>query len=50
MTWQPIVLFGFAGFLGAGAFAMWKNSKLVAIILGVVAAVAGVGGVLWLVG
>lgn len=50
MTWQPIVLFGFAGFLGAGAFSTWKNSKVAAVILAVVAIGCAVGGVLWLTG
>ena len=47
MTWQPIVLFGFAGLLVGGVISSWKNSKLFAGILAVLAVALAVGGVLW---
>jgi hypothetical protein len=50
MTWQPIVLLGFAGLLLGGVFATWKDSRVLAAVLAVLAAALAVGGVLWVLG
>jgi hypothetical protein len=45
-----IVLFALAGFLGGGAYALVKNgsSKVMAGVVGALALLAAVAGVLWL--
>jgi hypothetical protein len=45
-----IALFALAGFLGGGAYTLVKNgsSKIAAGIVGALAVLAAVGGVLWL--
>jgi len=45
-----IALFALAGFLGGGAYALVKSgsSKIAAGVVGALAALAAVGGVLWL--
>ena len=47
---MPIVLFGIAGLLVGGLLQLRMNgaSKLTLIIMGVLAALAAAGGVLWL--
>ena len=47
MTWQPIVLFAFAGLLFGGVLSTWKNSKIFAGILALLTLGLAVGGVLW---
>ncbi|CAM3167224.1 hypothetical protein [Stackebrandtia soli] len=44
----PIVLMGAAGLLVGGSFSMYKqDSKRAAIVLGVLAAIALAGAILW---
>ncbi|MFI5714577.1 hypothetical protein [Nocardia sp. NPDC051750] len=43
-----VLMFTLAGFLIGGAYTTWKNSRPLAISLGVCAALAVVGAVLWL--
>ena len=50
MTWQPIVLIGFGGFLIGGVAAAWKSSRVVAGVLALFALLLIAGGVLWIVG
>lgn len=50
MKWLPIVLIGLAGFLAGGVGALWKTSRAGAMVLGVFALGALVGGILWLIG
>ncbi len=51
MTWQPIVLFGFAGLLAGGVISAWRNdAKVLSVVLGVIAAAMLTGGVLWVLG
>lgn len=49
MNWLPVLLLGLGGFLIGGVAAFWKQSRPVAVLLGVFAAGCIVGGVLWLV-
>lgn len=44
----PLLLLALAGFFVGGVYAMWKTAKVFAIVLGVLAVVAAVGGILWL--
>ncbi len=50
MTWQPILLFGFAGLLLGGVFSVWKSSRVFASVLAVLCVALAVGGVLWVLG
>ena len=50
MTWQPLLLFAFAGLLVGGVLATWKDSRVLAAVLAVLAVGLTVGGVLWVVG
>ncbi|MEU1985017.1 hypothetical protein [Nocardia sp. NPDC019395] len=43
-----VLLFTLAGFLIGGAYTTWKNSRPLAISLGVCAVLAAAGAVLWL--
>lgn len=43
-----VLLFTLAGFLLGGAFSTWKNARPLAIGLGVCAALAAIGAVVWL--
>jgi hypothetical protein len=45
-----LVLFALAGFLVGGAFSTWKRSRVMAVLLGAAAVLAGGGGALWLAG
>ncbi|WP_243793336.1 hypothetical protein [Saccharopolyspora gloriosae] len=44
----PIVLLAVAGFLVGGVAAMWKTARVMAVVLGVLAALAAAGGIAWL--
>lgn len=44
----PIVLLAVAGFLVGGVVAMWKTTRVMAVVLGVLAALAAGGGIAWL--
>lgn len=51
MTWQPVLLLGFAGLLVGGVISAWKNdSRVLAGVLAVLAAALTAGGVLWVLG
>ncbi|MBF5001993.1 hypothetical protein IRT45_33265 [Nocardia sp. BSTN01] len=41
------LLLAVAGFLVGGAFTMWKNSRVLSVMLGVCAVLAVVGAVTW---
>ncbi|WP_459548341.1 hypothetical protein [Nocardia sp. X0981] len=43
-----VLLFTLAGFLLGGAYTTWKNTRPLSIALGVCAALAVAGAVLWL--
>jgi hypothetical protein len=43
-----VILLGVAGFLAGGVYATWKSARSLAVVLGVAAAVAVGGAVLWL--
>ncbi|MGA6203259.1 hypothetical protein [Nocardia testacea] len=44
-----VLLFTLAGFLIGGAYTTWKTTRPLSIALGVCAALAALGAVLWLV-
>ncbi|MEU3271919.1 hypothetical protein ABZ639_13800 [Saccharomonospora sp. NPDC006951] len=46
--WVAVLLLAVAGFLVGGVFSTWKNSKGLAVALGVAAGLAIAGAVLWL--
>lgn len=49
MKWQPLLLLAIAGFLVGGVVALWRNdSKIGAVVLGIIAAAFATGGVVWL--
>lgn len=49
MNWAAIALLALGGFLVGGVITCWRNdSRIAAGVLGVFAAAAVVGGVLWL--
>ena len=51
MTWQPVLLLGFAGLLVGGVISAWRNgAKMLAGVLSVLATALIVGGVLWVLG
>lgn len=51
MTWQPVLLLGFAGLLLGGVISAWKNdAKVVSAVLAVLTVALTVGGVLWVLG
>lgn len=51
MTWQPVLLLGFAGLLLGGVISAWKNdAKVVAGVLAVLTLALTTGGVLWVLG
>ncbi|WP_170315463.1 hypothetical protein [Nakamurella deserti] len=51
MTWQPVLLLGFAGLLLGGVISTWKNdAKVVSAVLAVFTVALTVGGVLWVLG
>ena len=43
-----VLLLALAGFLIGGAYSAWKNSRPLAIALGVCAVLAAAGAVLWM--
>ena len=45
----PVFLLAVAGFLAGGAYTSWKSSRVFAVVLAVLAALAVAGGVAWLV-
>ena len=45
----PVFLLAVAGFLAGGAYTPWKNSRVFAVVLAVLAVLAVAGGVAWLV-
>ncbi|GGM12317.1 hypothetical protein [Nakamurella endophytica] len=50
MKWLGIALLALAGFLVGGVVSLWRaDSRVGAVITGVFAAGAAVGGVLWLI-
>ncbi|MEO5832073.1 MAG: hypothetical protein ABJA16_09055 [Nakamurella sp.] len=51
MTWQPVVLLGFAGLLVGGVISAWKNdAKVVSAVLALFSVALITGGVLWVLG
>lgn len=48
MTWVSLVLLALAGFLLGGVVATWHSSRPLTLALGVGAALATAGGVVWL--
>ncbi|NKY52573.1 hypothetical protein [Nocardia vermiculata] len=42
-----VLLLALAGFLVGGAFTMWKNSRVMAAVLGICAVLAVVGAITW---
>lgn len=51
MTWQPVLLFGFAGLLLGGVISTWKNdAKVASVVLAVFTVALTTGGVLWVLG
>ena len=44
----PLVLLAVAGFLVGGVGALWRTSRVLAVVLGVLAALAAAGGIAWL--
>ncbi len=44
----PVLLLAVAGFLAGGAYAMWKTTKVAAVVLAVLTALALAGGIAWL--
>ncbi|SDP43565.1 hypothetical protein SAMN04487905_104100 [Actinopolyspora xinjiangensis] len=44
----PVILLAVAGFLGGGAYAMWRTARVPAVLLGAGAVLALVGGLLWI--
>jgi hypothetical protein len=51
VTWQPIVLLGFAGLLLGGVISTWKNdARVLSVVLAVMTVALTVGGVAWVLG
>jgi hypothetical protein len=51
VTWQPLVLLGFAGLFLGGAISTWRNdAKVASVVLGVLTVALATGGVLWVLG
>jgi hypothetical protein len=50
VSWQPILLIAFGGFMVGGTAAMWKTSKVAAVVCALIALACLAGGVVWLVG
>ncbi|MGH3973393.1 MAG: hypothetical protein ACRDS9_08705 [Pseudonocardiaceae bacterium] len=48
MSWVGLALLALAGFLLGGVVSTWRNSRLLALVLGVGAALATAGGLAWL--
>ncbi len=48
MTWVGPALLALAGFLLGGVISAWRNSRLLAVALGIGAALATAGGITWL--
>lgn len=46
--WVAAGLFALAGFLAGGAYSLWRTARPLAALLGVAAALATAGGVVWL--
>lgn len=49
-SWVAVLLFALAGFLVGGTSSLWKQSRVLAGMLGVAALLAAGGGVAWLLG
>lgn len=50
MRWWPLLLIGLGGFLIGGVLALWKDSRVPAVILALLSLGCLAGGVLWLIG
>jgi hypothetical protein len=46
--WVAAGLFALAGFLAGGVYSTWRNSRGLAVVLGVAAALSTAVGVVWL--
>jgi hypothetical protein len=48
VTWVGVALLALAGFLLGGVISAWRDSRLLAVVLGLGVALATVGGIAWL--
>jgi hypothetical protein len=49
VSWVGVGLLALAGFLLGGVVSLWRTSRLLAVLLGLGAALATAGGLAWLV-
>lgn len=48
VQYVPVLLLVVAGFFAGGAYAMWKTTRVAAVVLAVLAVLALVAGIAWL--
>lgn len=47
-SWAGVALLALAGFLLGGVVSNWRNSRPLAVVLGLCAVLAAAGGIFWL--